>query len=153
MIARAGRRPLRWLIAGWVSLNLLFHAAEFQQALNLRNRPEMRGLADIVAANMKPGDAVLCLDLLSYHPLKYHARGRFEIRQLRREGVVVNHYSGGPIFRDEDFLADPDPAALFLRNDSIHFTPRGHAHVAARLREWLAGALHARAGAASNGRT
>jgi hypothetical protein len=42
--------------------------------------------------------------------MKYHARGRFPVRQANDPGLVIMHYTGGPIFRAEDLTVwPPDP--------------------------------------------
>jgi lysophospholipase L1-like esterase len=52
----------------------------------------------------------------------------------RREALALMRSLGlEPIDLFEDFRQDSDPAGLFLAGDALHFSPRGHARVAALL--------------------
>lgn len=96
-------RSLRWAVAGACFLALACLTRNYIQGLGRPAREEARGVAGHIAGSARPGDLVLCTDHARFFPLLYHARGRFPVYQARYPGLVIKHYSGGPIYRDDDF--------------------------------------------------
>jgi hypothetical protein len=104
VLGRLRRRALGWLLAAGACLNLAFLTNCYQESLGLPERSDVRGAADYIAGRRGPGDVVLCLSPMDFFPMKYHALGRFEVRQARYPGLAVKHYTGGPIFQEGDFF-------------------------------------------------
>lgn len=104
LLARIRSRAERWLVVCPIAANLFMGAYAYQEALDLPVHPELRGIADEIAAQRRPGDFVLSAETLDYFGLMFHARDRFAVRQLRGTGPGVEHFMGGPIFVPEDFV-------------------------------------------------
>ncbi len=103
ILSRVELALARWLAFGLIWFGLASGTWHYIEALGRPVRSEYRGVANRIAGRLRPGDLVLCTSHSSFFPLMYHARGRFPVYQARYPGFVVNHYTGGPIFRSQDF--------------------------------------------------
>jgi lysophospholipase L1-like esterase len=97
---------------------------------------EIRGnLAALRDANAQASRDLVVLVLPEAHaladPERYGGARRTALALLDELGIAR-------IDVHEDFRRDADPTSLFLRDDSIHLSPRGHARVARLLEAWLA---------------
>ena len=106
-VALGGLRPraARWTVAAAAAANLIMFSHEYVVSMGLPQRGEYRVAADRIALMYRAGDAVVCGAPASFFPMKYHAGGRFPVYQSRPPGEVFNHYTGGPILTDADYLA------------------------------------------------
>ena len=104
-------RSTRWTLAYLASINLLYCDWNLASSADIPARPEARGVADAIAQGWKPGDLAVCREPVDYFPMKYHARGRFDVRQIRDDDLVINHYNGGPILDDRDMVDSLDGVA------------------------------------------
>ena len=107
------RNPvLRWYLALFVFANLAWLTSSYRRSMDLPARPESRGIVETVAKSWRPGDHVVCTSSSSYFPIQYHARGKFPVHCVRHPLLGVRHYTGGPIFTDDDFEDWDDLAGL-----------------------------------------
>jgi len=130
LIGRLRDRPLRWLFAYGVSLNLLFCALNLARDADVGHRPEFSAIASRIAERAAPSDLIISLNPVDFFPMKYHARNRFVVRQLLNGDQIVNHYNGSPIFRDADFIDEKEitrngPGKVWLVGRSADIWPEG----------------------------
>jgi uncharacterized membrane protein len=110
LIGRIRPREVRWIVAGILAYNLSYFTLEFEQSADATSKTGFRGACDAIAAEWRAGDLVVTCAPVDFFPTKYHARGRFPVRQANDPGLVIMHYTGGPIFRAEDLTVwPPDP--------------------------------------------
>jgi mannosyltransferase len=133
LIGRLPSAAVRWLLAGQVAFTLAFLTYRYQESSDPHLRTDSRGACDHIAANWRAGDLVLCLRPRDFFPMEYHARGRFAVHQARYPGHAIRHYTGGPLFREEDYLewgdalARPTGRIWVVDNESQQFEPpAGH---------------------------
>jgi hypothetical protein len=127
LLGAVGPGPLRWGLAALVAGNLALCTAFFVESLGLPGRAESRAAADYVAAHRRPGDRVVGITAVDFLPLKYHARGRFDVRLAVAPGLpALTHYRGAPVLQPGDLLrwrgaAEPPRGRVwFLGSDSDH---------------------------------
>jgi uncharacterized membrane protein len=110
LIGRIRPREVRWIVAAILAYNLSYFTLEFEQSADATSKTGFRGACDAIAAEWRAGDLVVTSAPVDFFPTKYHARGRFPVRQANEPGLVIMHYTGGPIFRAEDLTVwPPDP--------------------------------------------
>ena len=122
VIGLARPRLVRLALAGAAFGGMIYLTYQHQASLGLPERAEFRRAADHIAEGRRPGDFVVCANPTDFFPMKYHARGRFDVRQARYPGMVVRHYTGGPIYQEGDFL--PWPKALGRKDRRVWVVTR-----------------------------
>lgn len=111
-VSIVGLRPraIRWITASAVASSFCVFSYDYILSMGLPIRGEYRIAAARVASTLTGGDVVVCGSPAAFFPMKYHARGRFPVYQARTPGQSFNHYNGGPILTDTDYIAWDDSA-------------------------------------------
>ena len=104
ILAHLAQSALRWVAALLIAANMFMGAAIYQKALGLAQHSELHGIAAEIGEGYLSGDVVLAAEPLDFFGLMYYTRGRCRSRQLRDSGSIIGHFTGGPIFVEEDFL-------------------------------------------------
>jgi uncharacterized membrane protein len=110
LIGRIRPRAIRWSIAVFLVTNLSYFTLQFERSVDATSKTGFSGACDAIADEWREGDVVVTGDPIEFFPTKYHARNRFPVQQANYSGLVITHYTGGPIFQAEDLTVwPPDP--------------------------------------------